>query len=95
MGKSIVAFNLSISSLVIGCLGALVFTYYKYSGYGKRSMMNYGSKGAISIAIVLLNIAVLLVAKQSSENFVKPAIKRSNDNFKKVSWADQQKYNRR
>ena len=58
-------------------------------------MMNYGSKGAISIAIVLLNIAVLLVAKQSSENFVKPAIKRSNDNFKKVSWADQQKYNRR
>ena len=37
MGKSEIAWNLSISSIVIGCLGALVFAYYKYAGYGKRT----------------------------------------------------------
>ncbi len=94
MGKCDVAFNLSISSLVIGCLGALAFVYYKYAGYGKKSMMNYGSKGAIAVAVILLNIAVLLVSKHSTESFLKPAIKRSDNAPKKVRWADQQRRRR-
>jgi len=94
MGKYDVAFNLSISSLVIGCLGALVFVYYKYAGYGKRSLMNYGSKGAIAVAIILLNIAVLLISRHNTENFLKPAIKRSSSTPKRVRWADEQRYRR-
>ena len=94
MGKSNVAFNLSISSLVIGCLGALVFVYYKYAGYPKKNMMNYGSKATIALAIILLNIAVLLVSKRNTESFIKPAIKRSSDIAKRVRWADEQKYRR-
>tara|TARA_B100001093_G_C26476714_1_gene863006 strand:- start:316 stop:600 length:285 start_codon:yes stop_codon:yes gene_type:complete len=94
MGKSNVAFNLSISSLVIGCLGALVFVYYKYVGYPKKNMMNYGSKATIALAIILLNIAVLLVSKKNTESFTKPAIKRSSDISKRVRWADEQRYRR-
>ena len=94
MSKYDVALNLSISSLVIGCLAALVFIYYKYAGYAKKSLLNYGSKGAIAVAIILLNIAVLLNSKHKTENYLKPAIKRPINTPKRVRWADEQRHTR-
>ena len=53
--------NLTIASLVLGGVGALLFIIYKMRGGKKSSLMAKGSKLLIAIGIILLAIAVLLL----------------------------------
>jgi hypothetical protein len=53
--------NLTIASLVLGGVGALLFLIHKTRGVKKSSLMANGSKLLIAIGIILLAIAVLLL----------------------------------
>jgi membrane-bound ClpP family serine protease len=65
------AFALSISSLVLGILGSLMFIIGKIKGVPKNSLLSYGSKSIIGISIIVLNVAVIMsTSKSSKENFV-------------------------
>ncbi len=55
--------NLTIASLVLGGVGALLFIIYKVRGVKKSSLMANGSKLLIAIGIILLAIAVLLLSE--------------------------------
>ncbi len=55
--------NLTIASLVLGGVGALLFIIYKVRGGKKSSLMANGSKLLIAIGIILLAIAVLLLSE--------------------------------
>ncbi len=55
--------NLTIASLVLGGVGALLFIIYKVRGAKKSSLMANGSKLLIAIGIILLAIAVLLLSE--------------------------------
>jgi membrane-bound ClpP family serine protease len=66
------AFALSISSLVLGILGSLMFIIGKIKGVPKNSLLSYGSKSIIGISIIVLNVAVIMstTSKSTKENFV-------------------------
>jgi len=64
--------NLTIASLVLGGVGALLFIIYKVRGANKSSLMANGSKLLIAIGIILLAIAVLLLSSQASSGLVGP-----------------------
>ena len=55
--------ELTIASLVLGGVGALLFIIYKVRGGKKSSLMANGSKLLIAIGIILLAIAVLLLSE--------------------------------
>jgi len=55
--------DLTIASLVLGGVGALLFIIYKVRGGKKSSLMANGSKLLIAIGIILLAIAVLLLSE--------------------------------
>ncbi len=55
--------NLTIASLVLGGVGALLFIIYKMRGGKKSSLIAKGSKILIAIGIILLAIAVLLLSE--------------------------------
>jgi hypothetical protein len=55
--------NLTIASLVLGGVGALLFLIHKTRGVKKSSLMANGSKLLIAIGIILLAIAVLLLSE--------------------------------
>ena len=64
--------DLTIASLVLGGVGALLFIIYKVRGADKSSLMANGSKLLIAIGIILLAIAVLLLSSQDSSGLVGP-----------------------
>ena len=51
--------NLTISALVFGALGFLMFIYYKTRGINKSSGVNIISKGSVALGVFLLAFAVL------------------------------------
>ena len=63
--------NLTIASLVLGGVGALLFIIYKVRGAKKSSLMANGSKLLIAIGIILLAIAVLLLSEDREPYFTK------------------------
>jgi len=65
--------DLTIASLVLGGVGALLFIIYKVRGADKSSLMANGSKLLIAIGIILLAIAVLLLSSQDSSGPAGPA----------------------
>ena len=58
--------DLTIASLVLGGVGALLFIIYKVRGGKKSSLMANGSKVLIAIGIILLAIAVLLLSEDKN-----------------------------
>ena len=58
--------DLTIASLVLGGVGALLFIIYKVRGGKKSSLMANGSKLLIAIGIILLAIAVLLLSEDKN-----------------------------
>jgi len=59
--------NLTITSLVLGGVGALLFLIHKTRGGKKSSLMSNGSKLLIASGIILLAIAVLLLSEDRDD----------------------------
>ena len=65
--------NLTIASLVLGGVGALLFLIYKTRGAKKSSLMANGSKLLIAFGIILLAVSVLLLSKDKEPYSTEPA----------------------
>ena len=59
--------NLTITSLVLGGVGALLFLIHKTRVGKKSSLMSNGSKLLIASGIILLAIAVLLLSEDRDD----------------------------
>ena len=63
--------NLTIASLVLGGVGALLFLIHKIRGFKKSSLIANGSKLLIAIGIILLAISVMLLGENRHAFFEK------------------------
>ena len=70
--------DLTIASLVLGGVGALLFIIYKVRGGKKNSLMANGSKLLIAIGIILLAIAVLLLSEDRDTFSTEPVRSKSD-----------------